>query len=181
MRPLNKTPNPQLLPGHRSNMAAHCSGCVFTVCVCVCVCVCACVCSLLCVCTWMGQMQSTNSEYGSPYLATRHFTSLSLNSFMPGCANHFTKDCFLYEGQFKACFVKKFHRREGRGEQCSLAWKEICTETSHCEQSCFWQGKKGVVLHDHWDHFKKTLMNHTTLWKMGIRCPLWSTATTKSD
>ncbi len=23
--------------------------------------------------------------------------------------------------------------------------------------SCFWQGEKGVVLHDHWDHFKKTL------------------------
>ncbi len=28
--------NPQLLPGRRSNMVAHCSGCVFTVCVCVC-------------------------------------------------------------------------------------------------------------------------------------------------
>ncbi len=66
-----------------------------------------------------------------------------------------------------------FHRREGRGEQSSLACKEICTDTSHCEQSCFWQGKKGVVLPDHWDQF-----NHTTLWKMGIRCPLWSTATT---
>ncbi len=34
-----------------------------------------CVCSLLCVYTWMGSIQSTNSEYGSPYLATRHFTS----------------------------------------------------------------------------------------------------------
>ncbi len=74
-----------------------------------------------------------------------------------------------------------FHRREGRGEQSSLACKEICTETNRCEQSCFWQGKKGVVFHDHWDHFEKTLKNHTNLWKMGIRCPLWSTATTKSD
>ncbi len=35
-----------------------------------------------------------------------HFTSLSLNVFMPGCANHFTTDCFLNEGQFKAGFVK---------------------------------------------------------------------------
>ncbi len=96
-----------------------------------------------------------------------HITSLSLNSFMSGCANHFTPDCFLNEGQFKAGFVKKlklkdgsvpivhdpaappeevsltlishnicespllFHRREGRGEQSSLACKEICTETSH--------------------------------------------------
>ncbi len=28
--PLSKALNPQLLPGHRSNMAAHCSVCVFT-------------------------------------------------------------------------------------------------------------------------------------------------------
>ncbi len=49
-------------------------------------------------------MQSTNSEYVSPYLATRHFNSLSLNLFMSGCANNFTPDCFLNEGQFKAGF-----------------------------------------------------------------------------
>ncbi len=42
-----------------------------------------------------------------------------------------------------------------------------------------WQGKR-VVLHDHWDHFEKTLKNHTILWKIGIRCPIWSTATAKS-
>ncbi len=30
-----------------------------------------------------------------------------------------------------------FHRRERWGEQSSLACKEICTETSYCEQSCF--------------------------------------------
>ncbi len=35
------------------------------VCVRVCVCVCVFTCSLLCVCTWMSEMQSTNSEYGS--------------------------------------------------------------------------------------------------------------------
>ncbi len=52
---------------HSINMM-HCSGCVFTMCVCVCVC------SLLCVCTRMGQMQSTNSEYGSPYLVVCHVT-----------------------------------------------------------------------------------------------------------
>ncbi len=34
-------------------------------------------------------MQSTNSEYGSPYLATRHVTSLSLNNFMSSCALYF--------------------------------------------------------------------------------------------
>ncbi len=55
----------------------------------------------------------------------------------------------------------------------SLACKEIWTETSHCEQSCFW--KNGL------DHLKKTLMIHTTLSKMGMRCPLWSIANTKSD
>ncbi len=62
----------------------------------------------------------------------------------------------------------------------SLSFKEACTETDRCEQSCFWQGKKCVVLHDHWGiltkvccrHFMKTIMNHTNLWKMGLRCPL---------
>ncbi len=34
VRPLIKAPNPQLLPGRRSNMAAHCSG-VCSRCVCV--------------------------------------------------------------------------------------------------------------------------------------------------
>ncbi len=38
-------------------------------------------------------MQSTNSEYGSPYLAT--------------------SDCFLNEGQFKGSFVKKFKLKDG--------------------------------------------------------------------
>ncbi len=41
--PLSKAPIPQLLPGRR-NMAAHCSGRVFT----------GCVCSLLCVCPLDG-------------------------------------------------------------------------------------------------------------------------------
>ncbi len=39
-------------------------------------------------------------------MASHHFTSLSPNLFMPGCANHFSPDCFLNEGQFKAGFVK---------------------------------------------------------------------------
>ncbi len=56
-------------------------------------------------------MQSTNSEYGSPHLTTRHFTFI--NSFMPGCANHFTPDCFLNEEQFKAGFLKKLKLKDG--------------------------------------------------------------------
>ncbi len=89
-------------------------------------------------------MHSTNSKYGPPTWPQVTSLSLLLNLFMPGCANHFTPYFLLNEGQFKAGFVKKlklkldyFHRREGRGEQSSLACKEICTETSHCERSCF--------------------------------------------
>ncbi len=99
-----------------------------------------------------------------------HVNSLSLNSFMPGCANHFTPDCFLNEGQFKAGFVEKlklkyghFHRKERRG----VRWS-----------SCIIYMLFYIT---HWDHFKKTLKNPTTLWKMGIQCPLWSTATIQSD
>ncbi len=43
----------------------HCL-CVYSVCVCVCVCV------HYCVCTWVGERLSTNSEYGLSDLATRH-------------------------------------------------------------------------------------------------------------
>ncbi len=107
--------------------------CVFTLCVC----------SLLCVCTWMGWMQSTNSKFGSPYLATHHFTFTKL---IYACLrkSFYCRLFFFNKGQFKAGFVKKlqlkddhFHRRERRGEQWSLACKEIYTEMSHCEQSCF--------------------------------------------
>ncbi len=43
-----------------------------------------------------------------------------------------------------ACYLCLFapHWREGRGQQNSLAFKGTCTETSCCEQSCFWQGKR---------------------------------------
>ncbi len=68
VRPLSKSPNPQLLPGRRSIVCPQ--NCV---CACACVCVCVCVFTTVCVCTWMGKMHSTNSEYGSPYLAIRHF------------------------------------------------------------------------------------------------------------
>ncbi len=54
LRPLSKAQNPQLLPGCRGI-----NGCpLLQVCVHY---------SLLCVYTWVGYMQSTNSEYG-PYL-----------------------------------------------------------------------------------------------------------------
>ncbi len=52
----------------QQKMAAHFSKCVFTVCMYFHY-------SLLCVCTCMGAMQSTNSEYETPYLATRHVLS----------------------------------------------------------------------------------------------------------
>ncbi len=45
-------------------------------------------------------MPSTNSEYGSPYLATLHHTWLH-------------KSCFLNEGQFKTGFVKKLKLKDG--------------------------------------------------------------------
>ncbi len=70
VRPLSKAPNPQLFLGCHSKMAAHGSGCVFAVCVCFC--------SLLYVCTWMGSMQSTNSEYWSPVLGKVTFKSNAL-------------------------------------------------------------------------------------------------------
>ncbi len=60
--PLSKAPNPQLLPGRRSiNGWPLLRVCVHGVCVCS-------LCAL-----WMGQMQSTNSKYGSPYLVVYHF------------------------------------------------------------------------------------------------------------
>ncbi len=53
-------------------------------------------------------MQSTNSEYGSPYLATHHFTFTKfVYVWLTG------PDCFLNEGQFKAGFVKKLKLKDG--------------------------------------------------------------------
>ncbi len=55
-------------------------------------------------------MQSTNSENGSSYLATHHFTFTKLvyvwlrKSFY---------SCFLNERQFKASFVKKLKLKDG--------------------------------------------------------------------
>ncbi len=42
-----------------------------------------------------------------------HITSVSLNSFMSGCGNHFTGDCVLNERQFKAGVVTKFKLKDG--------------------------------------------------------------------
>ncbi len=63
-----------------------------------------------------------------------------------------------------------FHRREGRGEQSSLACKEICTEKVAVNRAVF-------------DKVKRVLFFTTTetisedpkesyWWKMVIRCPL---------
>ncbi len=65
-------------------------------------------------------MQSINSEYGSPYLATLHFTFIK-----------------LFYVLLRFIFFCSSNGRELRGEQCSLACKEICTETVNSEQSCF--------------------------------------------
>ncbi len=85
------------------------------------------VCSLPCVCA-LGWVKCRAQIPSMDHHIWPHITSLSLNSFMPGCANHFTPDCFLNEGQFKVGFVKKlklkddhFHRREaGWAEMISM-------------------------------------------------------------
>ncbi len=61
--------NLKLLPGHWCKMASNCSRCV---------------CSLLtavCVWTWMGKRQSTDSKYGMPYLATCHGFHFSISKW----------------------------------------------------------------------------------------------------
>ncbi len=67
--PLSKAPNPQLLPGRRSiNGCPLLRVCVHDVCV------------FTAVCVHFGwvKTQSTNSEYGSPYLVVCHFPSLHI-------------------------------------------------------------------------------------------------------
>ncbi len=84
-----------------------------------------------CVCA-LGWVEWRAQIPGMGHRTWPQITSLSLNSFMPGCLNHLTPEYFLNEVQFKAGFVKKlklkddhFHRRERWGEQCSLACKEM--------------------------------------------------------
>ncbi len=69
-----KPPTAPRAPQHKW---LHTAPGVFTVCVCVFT-------SLKCVCTLDGLMQSTNSEYGSPYLAVCHiaFTFTSITSII---------------------------------------------------------------------------------------------------
>ncbi len=123
VRPLSKAPNPQLLPGRNSNMAAHCSRCVFTVCVC----------SLLCVCT----LDEFNAEHKFQLWVTTlghtyHFTFTKvvyvflhkwgkLNKVVYVFLHKWGKlnkvvyvfFHFLNEGPFKASFVKKFKLKDG--------------------------------------------------------------------
>ncbi len=71
VRPLSKAPNPQQVPErHSKNGCPH---------------VCSlCVCSLLtavCVCTWMGEMQSSNCKYSD---IQGHTTFFSSSSFFLG-------------------------------------------------------------------------------------------------
>jgi len=70
--------------------------------------------------------------------------------------------------------TQKNTEKRGGVSSSSLSFKETCTETGPCEQSCFRQGTKWCwFTHDHWGiltkvycrHFMKTLKNHTNLWK----------------
>lgn len=54
-------------PGTAAKTAAQCSWCV---------------CSKLCLCTWMGGTQSTNSEYGTQYLATCYVTFIFIYRYL---------------------------------------------------------------------------------------------------
>ncbi len=68
---MSSFPCSMLLGSH--NVCPRFQMCVQCVCVC---CVCVVFTSHCCVCVhWDGLMQSTNSEYGSPYLATCHVLS----------------------------------------------------------------------------------------------------------
>ncbi len=119
-------------------------------------CVCECVFTTLCV-----HLNGLNAEHNFRVWVTiwPHATSLSLNWFISGSANHCTLDCFLNEGQFKAGFVKKV---KTQGWITSTEERGGVSRThSHVKRfapkqvtvnSCFWPGKRGVVLHDHWDH-----------------------------
>ncbi len=51
---------------------------------------------------------------------------------------------------------KKTEERSGVSSN-SLSFKETCSETAHCEQSCFWQCKKGAVLDDFWGILTKIM------------------------
>ncbi len=53
-------------------------------------------------------------------------------------------------------------KRRGGVSSSSLSFKGTCTETGCCEQSCFWQGKKGVVLHCHWGILTKVCYRRFT-------------------
>ncbi len=68
--------------------------------------VCSCVCFHCCLCA-LRWVKCRAQILSMGHHTWPHVTSLSLNSFMSGCSNNLTPDCFLNEGQFKAGFVKK--------------------------------------------------------------------------
>ncbi len=86
--------------------------CLRCVCVFTAVCVCVCVFTAVCVCVHFGWVKCRAQILSMGHHTWPHVTSLSLNSFISGCANHFTPDCFLNEGQLKASFVKKLKLKD---------------------------------------------------------------------
>ncbi len=83
---------------------------------CVCVCVHCCVCAL-----WMGQMQSTNSEYGSPYLVVCHVT--------------FTFSLFKVTLQQSVCVVSEVNmviplQRSLKQNNISMLWVVLTASTT---------------------------------------------------
>ncbi len=69
---------------------------------------------------------------------------------------------------------KKTEERNGVSSN-SLSFKETCSETAHCEQSCFWQCKKGAVLDDFWGILTK-IMQQTIQedHKITLTCGKWA-------
>ncbi len=75
---------------------------------------------------------------------------------MPGCTNHFTPDCFLNEGQFKAGFVKKLKLKDG-----SLPQKREAVSSDHYHVKRY-AAKRVTVNRAVFDKVKRVLFYTTT-------------------
>ncbi len=87
---------------------------------------------------------------------------------------HHTDEDGSHESFFGVKSLREGLGREGWGKQSSFAFKAECNNMACSEKSCFWQGKKGIVLHFHWEIltnvcYRLFIINHINL---GIRWPL---------